>query len=155
MTGARVIGLGARASGDDGVGLVIVDQLRALATPGIDLVQVAEASAVIPLLATSLPVVIVDAVVIDRCGAGHVVELDADSLPHEVRAVSTHGLGLARALAMAQLLADCVALPIRIVGVTIEVPAEPAFGLSAAVEAAVPSAVAAVLRYLALMHELS
>lgn len=151
MTVARVIGLGARAAGDDGVGLVIVDELRTRAPADVELVQVAEPSAVIPLLATSMPVVIVDAVVIDRSGPGQVVELGADSLPHGVRAVSTHGLGLVRALAIARLLADSGRDPpsIRIVGVTIEVPGVPALGLSAAVAAAVPRAVAYVLRYLA------
>lgn len=148
---ARVIGLGARGAGDDSVGLVIVDELRALAPADVELVQVTEPSAVIPLLATSMPVLIVDAVVIDGQPPGMIVALDAGSVPPDVRAVSTHGLGLAEALAMARLLATSggLAPSIRIVGVTIDAAVEPGLGLSAPVEAAVPRAVASVLRSVA------
>ncbi|NVB78351.1 MAG: hydrogenase maturation protease [Kofleriaceae bacterium] len=149
MTIARVIGLGARAAGDDGVGLVIVDALRTLAPPDVELLQVPEPSAAIPLLAASGPVVIVDAVLVAGGEPGQVIELEADSLPHDVHAVSTHGLGLARAVAIARLLAGSIAPPIRVVGVTIDLPAAPALGLSATVQAAVPRAVASVLRTLA------
>lgn len=145
----RVIGLGARAAGDDGVGLVILDELRMLAPADVELVEAAEPAAVIPLLAGAGPVVIVDAVVIAAGRPGQVVELEADALSPDVRAVSTHGLGLAQAVALGRLLAASVAHPISVVGVTIDVPSVPALGLSATVQAAVPRAVAAVLRRVA------
>lgn len=155
---ARVIGLGARGAGDDSVGLVILDELRALAPADgeLELVQVTEPSAVIPLLATSMPVVIVDAVVVDGRAPGMIIALDAGSVPNDVRAVSTHGLGLAQALAIARLLATSggLAPSIRIVGVTIDAAIEPGLGLSAPVEAAVPRAVASVLRTVADAREL-
>ncbi len=150
MTVARVIGLGQRAAGDDGVGLVVLERLRAVVPRAVELVGIAEASAVIPWLATPVPVVIVDAVVTDHGAPGDVLDVASGSLPPHVRSVSTHGVGLAQALALARVLADreTIAPSIRIVGVTIAVAEAGAIGLSAAVEAAVPRAVQAVLRCL-------
>lgn len=148
MTIARVIGLGQRAAGDDAVGPAIMDQLRGHAPRDVELVDIAEPCALIPLLATAVPVVIVDAVVIDRIPPGSVVELDAHALPARVRSVSTHGVGLAQALAIGCLVAEPgrLAPSVKIVGVTIAAAQTPGFGLSAAVEAAVPRAVEAVLK---------
>lgn len=148
MTVARVIGLGQRAAGDDGVGLVVLDRLRELASLDLDLVEIAEPCALIPLLTSPVPVVIIDAVVTDLGVPGDVLELDSNSLSHHVRSVSTHGVGLARALALARLLAepDHIAPAVRVVGVTITASTDPAAGLSTVVEAAVPRAVTSVVR---------
>ncbi len=150
MTRARVIGLGQRAAGDDGVGLVVLERLRSLVPHDVDLVAVAEACSAISLLATPVPVVIVDAVVTDRGVAGEVLDLDSDALRRHARGVSTHGVSLARALDLARWLAEPerIVPTTRIIGVTIAVPHAPAIGLSEVVEAAVPCAVGAVLRTL-------
>lgn len=150
MTRARVIGLGQCAAGDDGVGLVVLERLGPLVPPDVELVAIAEACAAIPLLATPVPVVVVDAVVTDRGVPGEVLDLDSDALRSDARGVSTHGVSLARALDLARWLMgpERSAPATRIIGVTIAIPHAPAIGLSDVVEAAVPRAVGAVLRTL-------
>lgn len=150
MTRARVIGLGQRAAGDDGVGLVVLERLRSLVPHDVELVEIAEACAAIPLLATPVPVVIVDAVVTDRGAPGEVLDLDSDALRRRACGVSMHGVSLAQALDLARWLAEPErsAPAARIIGVTIAVSHVRAIGLSEVVEAAVPYAVRAVLRTL-------
>ena len=154
MTIARVIGLGQRAAGDDGVGLAVLERLRGVVAEGVELVELAEPCALVPVLAGALPAVIVDAVVADRAVPGEILELDSDAVPVHARSTSTHGIGLAQALALARALAaPGAAMPaVRIVGVAIAVPAVPAIGLSPAIARAVEPAVEAVLRAL---HELA
>jgi hydrogenase maturation protease len=150
MTLPRVIGLGRRAAGDDGVGPAVIDALRELEPSDVELVELGEPSGLIPLLATPSPVVIVDAVLIDGCAPGCVVALDADTLPQRARSVSTHGVGLAQAIALARILIepDRLARRIEIVGVAIAIPEAPALELSPAIAAAVPRAAACVLERL-------
>ncbi len=142
MTRARVIALGQSAAGDDGVGLAVLDALRG--TAEVELVHAAEDSALVSLLATPVPVVLVDAVVGGR--PGEVVELEAEELAASgVRPVSTHGLGVGRAIALARVLTpEAVSPAIRIVGITIARPARYAQRLSPEVAAAVPRAAARV-----------
>ena len=142
----RVIGLGRRTAGDDGVGLAILDRLRARAQAGVELVEVAEPCALIPQLACAGPVVIVDAVVTGGA-AGELVVLDAAALPHHLRSVSTHGLGLAQALAIARVAVEPAA-SITVVGVTVAPLIAREHGLSAEVAAAVPRAALVVLQRL-------
>jgi hydrogenase maturation protease len=143
---ARVIGLGQAAAGDDGVGLVVLDALRARGVPAdVDLVCAAEEATLVSLLETSLPVVLVDAVL--GTPPGEVLDLaPADLIRRGPRAVSTHGLGVPDAIALARTLApDAVPRSVRVVAVTIERPAGYAHGLSPQVAAAVPRAVERVL----------
>ncbi len=148
---ARVIALGQRAAGDDGVGPAILDRLRAAVARDVELVELAEASAVIPLLASPLPVVIVDAVMVDSGTEGDLVELDAAVLPRGVRPVSTHGLDLGRAVALARMLAAAgtLAPSIRFIGVTITRASPWVVGLSPRIQTAIPAAVARILALLA------
>ncbi len=60
---ARVIALGQPAAGDDGVGLAVLEALRARNIEGVELCAVAEATAMIPLLEITTPVIVVDAAV--------------------------------------------------------------------------------------------
>jgi len=143
---ARVIGLGQAAAGDDGVGLVVLDALRARGVPAdIELVRAAEDATLVSLLETCAPVVLVDAVL--GTPAGEVLELSPTDLArHGPRAVSTHGLGVPDAVALARTLApDTVAPSVHVVAVTIERPAGYTQCLSPAVAAAVPRAVERVL----------
>jgi hydrogenase maturation protease len=143
---ARVIGIGRASAGDDGVGLAVVDALRAAAIgPGVELHSVAEPTALIPLLDGATRVVLVDAVV-GAGQAGEVLALSADDLDDAApRLFSTHGVSVAQALALARALAPGSATDVRIVAVCIARPAGPAHGLSAEIAAAVPRAAAAVL----------
>ena len=146
MTTARVIGLGQRVAGDDGVGLAVVDALRARGVPaGVEVVCASEDAALVSLLETAVPVVLVDAVL--GSPAGDVLELDpAELARRDAHAVSTHGIGVADAVALARTLApETVAPSVRVVAVTIERPARYETGLSPAGAAALPHAVARVL----------
>ena len=143
---ARVIGLGQAAAGDDGVGLAVLDALRARGVPAdVELVRAAEDATLVSLLETRAPVVLVDAVL--GTPAGEVLELSpADLARRGARAVSTHGLGVSDAVDLARTLApDTVSPSVRVIAVTIERPAGYAQSLSAAVAAAVPRAVERVL----------
>jgi hydrogenase maturation protease len=143
VTGARVIALGQAAAGDDGVGLAVLEHLRRRGVPdGVELVHAAEDGALITLLETPRPVVLVDAVLGEP--PGEVLELTPQQLEASaVRAVSTHGLGVAQAVALAREVAPATVPPaIWIVGITIAPPARYVQALSAAVAAAVPRAAA-------------
>ncbi|HSN29874.1 MAG TPA: hydrogenase maturation protease [Kofleriaceae bacterium] len=145
---ARVVALGQRTAGDDGVGPAILDRVRALAPPGVELVELVEASGLIPLLGSPLPLVILDAVVTDDRSPGGVVELDAVDLPPRTRALSTHGIDLPQAIALGRTLAPGGTCTVRLVGVVIDPPDHPTAELSPPVAAAIPRAVTAVLALL-------
>jgi hydrogenase maturation protease len=143
---ARVIGLGQAAAGDDGVGLVVLARLRERGVPeGVDVVRAPDGAALVELLETRAPVVVVDAVL--GTPAGEVLELVPSDLARRgLRPVSTHGLGVADAVELARVLApDAVSPAIRLVAVTIERPVRYEQRLSAAVADAVPRAVERVL----------
>jgi hydrogenase maturation protease len=143
---ARVIGLGQAAAGDDGVGLIVLARLRERGVPeGVDVVCAPDGAALVELLETRAPVVVVDAVL--GTPAGEVLELVPSDLARRgLRPVSTHGLGVADAVELARVLApDTVSPAIRLVAVTIERPVRYEQRLSAAVADAVPRAVERVL----------
>jgi hydrogenase maturation protease len=142
---ARVIALGQAAAGDDGVALVVLDRLRVSRVPaGVELLHATEELALVPLLETVGPVVIVDAVV--HAPPGQVLDLAPEALAHGCRAVSTHGVGVYQAIELARALgAEPRPASIRIVAVTISRPRRYTRRLSPAVAAAVPVAVERVL----------
>ena len=146
----RVIAIGQTAAGDDGVGYAVLDRLRAEGVPpDVELMRADEDAALVTLLETPGPVVIVDAVL--GSPPGRVVDLaPADLAAAALRPVSTHGIGVAQAIELARVVAgDQVAPSIRIVAITIERPAGYAHALSPAVAAAVAPAAARVRALLA------
>lgn len=143
----RVIGLGQAAAGDDQVGLAVIEHLRSRGAPEhLELLCAPEPSALLPLLETPAPVVLVDAVL--AAPAGEVLVLEPDELEQRgLSTMSTHGLGVAQAVALARLLSPSVVSPsIRVVGVSISRPERFRRGLSPEVAAAVPRAAEQVLR---------
>lgn len=147
--GERVIGLGQAAAGDDAVGLAVLRFLRNAQTPeGTELLTAPDATALLSLLETPRHVIVVDAVVADGA-IGRVLEFDAGVLATAsgaARPVSTHGVDVAQAIALARLLSAAHVSPsIWVVGVTIAPPRAYFEGLSPAVEAAVPAAARAVM----------
>jgi hydrogenase maturation protease len=141
-----VIGLGQPAAGDDGVGLEVVACLRRRGVPeGVELLMVPEPSALIPLLITSAPVVLVDAVL--ATSPGQVLTLTPGMLAERrPRPLSSHGLDLCQAVELARVVGGAaVSGCIRIVGVSIVRPRGVGYGLSPAVAAAVPGAAGRVL----------
>lgn len=142
----RVIGIGQRAAGDDGVGPAVIDALRVEgAGEGIDLCEVNEPSALLPLLSGARRVILVDAA-LGGGGPGTIHVLAPESLAaQEITPISTHGISVGQALGLARVLApDEVCPDIHIVAVSVERPAGLAYGLSAEALAAVPRATEAV-----------
>lgn len=146
---ARVIGLGHELAGDDGVGPAVLRALAASGLPaGVELYLAAEPTALIPLLDTRRPVVLVDALVGARPGA--VLALTPEEVELQaLTPLSTHGVGVMQAIALARTLDPAAVTPhLRLVGVGIDPPAGPAGGLSPPVAAAVPLAARTVLQIL-------
>ncbi len=136
-----VVGLGQPFGGDDRVGLVIAERLRSKGVPAI---SITDATALVDLLVGAEGAIVIDAVV--GSGApGSVIEMDGDELAsHGVGApVSTHGLSIAGAVAIAKTLGG--AASVRFVGVVIRPPDRASSALSPEVEAAVPAATDLVL----------
>jgi hydrogenase maturation protease len=145
----RVIGIGQEAAGDDHAGLAVLEHLRARGVPeGVELLRAAEPSALVPLLETPAPVVLVDAVLASP--AGEVLVLEPEALEQRgFSSVSTHGLGVAQAVALARLLSPAAVSPsIHIVAVSISRPERFRQGLSPEVATAVPLAAERVLQAL-------
>jgi len=102
VTLTRVIGLGAEDRGDDGAGLLVARLLRAVAPAGVEVHECAgDAGALIELLDHADRVVLVDAAGGGQPGAVQRLALGS-ARPAPAR--STHGLGLAEALAVASAL---------------------------------------------------
>jgi hydrogenase maturation protease len=139
-----VIALGQAAAGDDGVGLAVLDELRAAPLPDdVELVRAADASALVDLLAGVRSAIVVDAVVGEHAGA--VRELaPAELAARAALPVSTHGLDVSQAIELARILHDGAAPEVRIVGVVIERPRRLGTGLSPSAAAAVPAAAARI-----------
>jgi hydrogenase maturation protease len=133
---ARVVGFGQWRGGDDAVGLEVV---RALAPiEGVEVREAVEPSELVELAVGVDLVVVVDAVV----GAGErgsVVRLEPEQLGR-ARTVSTHGIDVPTALALARATGREPAR-VAIVGVAIDTAERGAVGLSPAVARAVPRAV--------------
>jgi hydrogenase maturation protease len=149
----RVIGVGQMSAGDDGVGLAVLEWLRASRPrPWIELAVARDDSALIDRLQSDIPIVIVDAVLQDPPGRVCVLRPD-DLRGRRMSLLSTHGIGVGQALALGRLLTPEAPLPeVRIVAVTIARPQRYEQLLSAAVAAAVPVAgrrVLAICRRLA------
>lgn len=141
----RVIALGRRLAGDDGVGPAILDALGGQAHPALELREAGDPAHLISLLCDGVAAVVVDAVV-GEAGqpAGQLVELAPEQLAPD-RAVALHGLTAAAAIELARALAPAPAC-LRLVGVVVAPPAPGVRGLSPEVAAAVPVAAARVLQ---------
>lgn len=139
MTAAIIVGIGQLAAGDDGVGLAVAHELAAR---GFAVRESADASILLALLEAGDRVVVVDAVV-GGGSPGTVMQLDPGALGTGPTPLSSHGIGVAEAIALARTLyRDETFARLAIVGVAIEQPATHAVGLSPAVAAAVGPAAA-------------
>lgn len=143
---ARVIGVGQRLAGDDGVGLRVAERLRSLDLEDVQVAFVASATDLIAKLTGVERVIVVDAVL--GCGEPgrlHVATPEDFDAQHLV-AITTHGLDLPAAVALARVLyPESVAPEIRILGIEIERPEALAEELSPPATASVEAAVRAVV----------
>lgn len=150
MSGGRIVGLGAAAAGDDGVGPAVIAHLRggdggAVAPGDVELCAAREPTELVTLLCHPGAVVLVDAVVGAPAGAVQVIAPDALD-PAAAFAASSHGLGVAAAIALARTLAGAAFTPrLHLVAVAIAAPARGRAGLCPSVAAAVPRAAALAL----------
>jgi hydrogenase maturation protease len=141
----RIIGIGQPAAGDDGVGCAVLAALRRRGVPhGVELVPALEPTALIDALDTPAGVILVDALAGGEPGAVRTVA--EDELACRPGPVSSHGVGVAAALALARQLHPGAPSWLRIVTIGIRQPDRYTGGLSPAVAAAIPAAVALVLQ---------
>jgi hydrogenase maturation protease len=145
-----VIGIGRPAAGDDAAGVVIARTLggRSL-PPGVEVHAISSPEQLVGLLAGVWRAILIDALA-DADAPGTLRCLRPEQLAAGRTApVSSHGLDVAGAIALARMLDPAVAhTRIEIVTVSIVPPTGPGMALSAAVEAAVPAAVRLVLALL-------
>lgn len=140
----RLVGLGQPFAGDDAVGLLVARAARE-ALPTLEVVELSGAEGLIELL-DGRPTLVVDAV-LDAGAPGALRWLRPDQLGR-VRAVSTHGIGVAEAVGLAEALnGPGVLRRLALLGVAIRAPVGPGAGMSAEVAAAVPRAVERVKRW--------
>ena len=135
MTGpAIVVGNGQLAAGDDGVGLAVA---RELAGRGVAVRESADASILLALLEAGHRVVVVDAVA-GGGPPGSVIQIAPDALDGAPAPLSSHGLGVADAIALARTLyGPGIVAELAIIGIAIDRPSTRAVGLCPAVAAAV------------------
>jgi hydrogenase maturation protease len=143
-----LIGVGNAYRGDDGVGLIVAERVRALAPREVDVTLCEqEASRVMDAFEGADAAVIVDAVASGGTpGELHRFDAASAAVPARVFGSSTHAFGVGEAIELARALGK---LPTAVVVIGVE-GREFSAGerLSAAVEAAVPHAAEAVLREL-------
>jgi hydrogenase maturation protease len=140
MTAAAiVVGIGQLAAGDDGVGLAVA---RELAGRGVAVRESADASILLSLLEAGHRVVVVDAVA-GGGPPGSVIRLALDAFGSGPTPLSSHGVSVAEAIAVARMLyGRRILAQLAIVGIAIDRPMVHAVGLSPAVAAAVGPAAA-------------
>jgi hydrogenase maturation protease len=142
----RIVGIGQKVAGDDGVGLGVLDELERHALPeGTELVRLVDPMDLVSILETDDRVVLVDAVLASP--AGVVVDLGPEELSSKAaQPASSHGFGAGQAIDLARALSpNGASSPWRIVAVTIDRPDGYRVGLSPDVAAAVPAAAARVI----------
>jgi hydrogenase maturation protease len=143
-----VVGIGNEYRQDDGIGLVVAEQIERRDLPDVRVVSTdGEPSRMIEAWSGADVAVVVDAVRLTDPNPGRVHRMLVGDLPGHVSSASSHGLGVPEAVELARVLDR---LPGRLVLFTVEVQ-ETGFGvgLSDPVAAAVGDLVDAVLRELA------
>lgn len=144
----RIVGIGRRTGGDDGAGPAVIDFLRANCTSSeIDLYEIGEPSALIPLLEDVHRVIIVDAAI--QAGTPGTVRVvgpaEIDQSP--LSSLSTHGMSVGQTIALARVLAPEKVCPdISLVAIAAQKPQGVILELSAEVSAAIEKAARVALQ---------
>ena len=112
-----VIGVGNRDRGDDGVGPLVVDEIRRCCPEIETFVAEGDLSDLAMRWEADQSVVIIDAISSGR-PVGTIVEIDAlaEQLPTQQGLLSSHGVGLAEAVELARLL-DRLPRQLKVIGV--------------------------------------
>jgi hydrogenase maturation protease len=143
---ATVIGLGSNGAGDDAVARMVIRELRLVGTQwDVELVELDNPSDLCWWLETTIPVILVDAVV-NGIEPGRVLHLTADSVTLErLRLFSTHGIEVGQAIELARILLQERFTPdLKLIGITISEFSTQRCELSPMVAAAVAQAAAEV-----------
>ncbi len=136
-----VVGLGQRVAGDDAVGLAVLDEIERRGVSGISLVRAREPSALVELVAGHQRTIVVDAVLVPSERVGEVLVIAPDELDPEAQSgISSHGLSVAQALELCQVLYPESGSNLRLVAVGIQAPDRYGEALSPPVQAAVRAA---------------
>ncbi len=139
-----ILGLGNDLLGDDGIGLLAAERLRALEGPDVAVRTTAQSGLyLLEYLQGFEDAIVVDSVVGERPGT--VRELRGADLP-EVSVPAAHYVGLPEALALARASGLCVPRRLRIFGVEIDPAQRIGSTPSPRVVAALPHIVATVVR---------
>jgi hydrogenase maturation protease len=104
MSERLIIGIGNAFRGDDGVGLIVAQRLRALALPDVTVLeQSGEGTALVEAWKAAEQVIVVDALSSgSEPGTIHRFEAGQKPLPAHFSAGSTHAFGLAEAVELAR-----------------------------------------------------
>lgn len=131
----RVVGVGQRLAGDDGVGREVVERLRA---KGISATGVDDGAGLLNILLSGASRVLVIDAVVGGGMPGTVRVLERAELENGPRPVSSHGIGVSEAIDLGERFNP--ALKVVLIGISIEPPRSLREGLSPEVAAAVGEA---------------
>lgn len=131
----RVVGVGQRFAGDDGVGREVVDRLRA---QGISATGVDDGAGLLNILMSGASRVLVIDAVVGGGVPGTVRVLDRADLEDGPRPVSSHGIGVLEAVELGERFNSD--LEVTLIGISIQPPSSLREGLSPEVAAAVGEA---------------
>ena len=149
MAGIVVIGIGNPDRGDDAIGLAVARAIRAAAGPGVTVLEErGNAADLVDHLAGADAAILVDAAVSDATpGTFRRLDVHHEPLPAAWFTGSTHGLGLAAAIELAQALGS---LPARCVVYAVEGAGfDHGAGISEPLLAAIPGVRDAILQDIA------
>lgn len=131
----RVVGVGQRFAGDDGVGREVVERLR---DQGISATGVDDGAGLLNVLVAGASRVLVIDAVVGGGVRGTVRVLDRADVANAPRPVSSHGIGVAEAIALGERFNPD--LEVVLIGISIDPPSSLREGLSPEVAAAVGEA---------------
>jgi hydrogenase maturation protease len=137
----RIVGVGQRYAGDDGVGRFIVEQLRA---DGFPTLGVDDGAGLLNVLGTGASRVIVIDAVVGGGAPGTVHVLNRADIEEGPRPVSSHGITVLEAIELGERFNP--ELEVILVGISIRPPRSLGEGLSEQVAASVGEAVRCVTR---------
>ncbi|MBT8451095.1 MAG: hydrogenase maturation protease [Deltaproteobacteria bacterium] len=131
----RIVGVGQRLAGDDGVGREVVERLRA---QGISATGVDDGAGLLNVLVSGASRVLVIDAVVGGGVPGTVRVLKSAELENDPRPVSSHGIGVHEAIELGARFNP--ALEVTLIGISIQAPSSLREGLSPKVAAAVDDA---------------
>ena len=143
-----IIGLGSPIMSDDAIGLHVVEAIEKLNLPGVCTQQEAVGGLdIIPMVMDNRNVIIVDAIQTFQIPPGTVTIMDPDDFQNTVAPSSAHEMNLPTAMHLGRQL-EPTRMPekVRFVAIEVQDLRTVSEDMTPAVEAAIPSAVEAVLK---------